>query len=178
MLSLLICIIFWWCINYLSTIYFIESIISQKTNNCPGIQYSTHLLELIVSEKLAMMPNQMSSLSNISVLIIVLFRVTNLFMLIIRKSTYFLMSQQVVRDVSLKWHCSTLYGSYQNILPRTKITVLLTGLSFSTDTLVPAESSHIHCFNPINVHPLIGYNKIMDQNMSIPQKYKIALCRP
>ena len=92
------------------------------------------------------------------------------------KSMYYSMSQKVVRDVSSMWHGSTPYDSYQNILPRTMITVVLIGgFSFSAVTIVIAESSHIHCFNPINLYPLIGYNRIINQNMSVTQYSKYPL---
>ena len=55
------------------------------------------------------------------------------------------------------------------ILAYTINTTVLTRIAFSTDTIVPAESSYIHCFNPINLYPLVGYNRIINQNMIIIQ---------
>ena len=46
--------------------------------------------------------------------------------------------------------------------------MVLTRIEFFTDNIVPAESSRIHCFDPINLYPLILYNRIINQNMVIP----------
>ena len=48
-----------------------------------------------------------------------------------------------VSDMSEKYHFSALYDSYQSILSRTINTTVLTRIEFSTDTIVPEESSHI-----------------------------------
>ena len=71
--------------------------------------------------------------------------------------------------MSEMWHHSTPYDSHQNIPPHTISAVVITGISFSTDTIVPEEYYHIHCFNPVNFYPLIGYNRIINRNMSVPQ---------
>ena len=73
-------------------------------------------------------------------------------------------------DVSEKCHPSTpydsyqsIYDSYQHILSHKINTPVLTRIVFSTDTIVPAEYSHICSFNPIKFHPLIGYNRIINK---------------
>ena len=81
-----------------------------------------------------------------------------------------------VSGVSAKFHHSTLYESYQSILFCTINTTELTRIEFSTDTIEPAKYFHIHCFNPINIYPLIGYTRIINQNTRIPQKSKISPC--
>ena len=60
------------------------------------------------------------------------------------------------------------------ILSHTINITVLTRIAFSTDTIVPEEYSSIHCFNPINIYALIGYNRIINQNMVIPRKSKIS----
>ena len=79
------------------------------------------------------------------------------------------MSQRVVSDVSSTWHRLTQYKYYQNILLHTISTVVLTGVGFSIETIVSEESSHIHCVDPIKFYPLIGYKRIINQNMSVHQ---------
>ena len=46
---------------------------------------------------------------------------------------------------------------------------VFTGIVYSTDTIVPTESHHIHCFNPLNLYPSKGYRRIIDQYISITQ---------
>ena len=87
--------------------------------------------------------------------------------------SYVSQHMKIFRDVSSTWHCSTSYNSYKNILPRNISTVVITGIVFSTDTVVPEECSHIHCFIPITLYPLIGYNRRINENMSIPLWSKI-----
>ena len=82
------------------------------------------------------------------------------------------MCQRCVRDVSAKWHSSMPYNSYQSILSHTISNAVLSGMievSYSIYIIVPEESSHIYCFNPKKFYPLIVYNMIINQNMSIPQ---------
>ena len=73
-----------------------------------------------------------------------------------------------VSDVSAMCHRSTPYDSYQIILPCTISTNVLSRIAFSTDTIVSAEYSHIHCFSPINFYPLIGYNRIINHYINVP----------
>ena len=66
----------------------------------------------------------------------------------------------------------------KGFLSRTINAKVLTRIAFSTDTIVPAEYFHIHCFGPIKLFPLIVYNRITKQNTIIPQKSKIPPLGP
>ena len=73
------------------------------------------------------------------------------------------MSQRVISNLASPWYHSTPYDYCQNILSRTISDVVLSGIVFSTDTIDPAEYSQTLCFNPINLHPLIEYDRIINK---------------
>ena len=54
-------------------------------------------------------------------------------------------------------------------------TTVFTGIKFSTDTIAPAEYSHIHSFNPINFYPLIGYKSITEKIRVLPNNSRYPL---
>ena len=50
--------------------------------------------------------------------------------------------------------------------------------AYSIDTIVSVDLTHIYYFKPIDLYLLGGYKRVINQNMSITQYYKISPFEP